>query len=118
MTFTRAVTATASILICAWVGCGRGGDVKPEAVPNTDVAALARLINLSAVPQSVQWETVQLGSTGGFGPDDWALVATLRYDEPTATELVDHSHERSETSGIRIPANLVRGWFPQSLRNQ
>src|SRR3982751_5464350 len=96
MTFTRAVTATMSILVCAWVGCGRGGNVKQEAVPNTYVATLARLINLSAVPQSVQWETVQLGSTGGFGPDDWALVAVLRYDEPTAKDLIDHSDERSE----------------------
>jgi hypothetical protein len=83
----------------------------------TDVAKLKQFITLPEEPISVLWEVVQKGDKSiGLGPNDWALIAVLNYEDTTLQQI------RSDVTGLKplgelmIQPNFIRDWFPLSIR--
>jgi hypothetical protein len=108
-----------ALLVCSLCGgCSEERNVAKGPMPSSDVSALSRFVTLPAMPQRVMWQTVPLGRAGSPGPNDWALVALLEFDETTAHAILSRSRVTSADRSVTIPKELVLQWFPSPLKQQ
>ncbi|MFL5308065.1 MAG: hypothetical protein ACJ8F1_22810 [Polyangia bacterium] len=56
-----------------------------------NLPTLRKLVRLPAEPQEVWFEQIPRGKPGGFGPTDYFLVAVMRFDRKSLTELLKSS---------------------------
>lgn len=85
----------------------------------TDRDKLATLIQLDVMPQSVQWQTFQKGSSNetDLGPTDWGLVAVLAYDAATISTIQSQLAANPIEYEMFVEPGFVQDWFPEAIRN-
>lgn len=109
------------LISLALSNCAPSGQPKsaPEAAtPQSDLAALGRLIRLEEQPISAQWLTESLAPARALslGPSDWQLIALLTYDEAALSQLKERLAPQKTPSRLHVRPDFVREWFPQALR--
>ncbi len=112
-----------SMLLCSALlsSCldARQENVTPGAeTPQSDLAMLARLIQLNFQPISAQWLTEPMVSASGsaLGPSDWQLIALLEFDEATLSRVKRTLTLQTAPTDLHVRADFVRAWFPEALR--
>jgi hypothetical protein len=79
----------------------------------TDIVKLSEFISLPYSPESVKWRMIEKGEDHiGIGPDDWALVAVLNYDETTIQDLHTDITELEPLDKVYVDADFIEDWFP------
>ena len=89
--------------------------VEPVAFVSHDARLLGRMLSLPAVPLAVVFEEVPLGTPGGLGPTDYALVAVLRFD-PGVVRGLAASGAFADASSTELVTVPTRPWFPADLQ--
>lgn len=106
---------------CTGGGQGRGNQdqVVTMATHETDVTTLRRLITLPEAPREVRWQTETLGDPDaqGPGPDDWALIAAVAYDDATFAQVEAALQAEPPGGDVEVAPDFVRDWFPEPLRS-
>ena len=83
----------------------------------TDVAQLAKFIELPMTPGAVRWQVAEQGvRTGAIGPTDFELVAVLEFDDASIAQLTNEMVEQSSPSAAYVAKSFVRPWFSEAIR--
>jgi hypothetical protein len=111
----------ALLLLAAPAGCKpRGGQAieavrrdhaKEQGMNGSDVATLAKFVNLPYPPLAVQWETAN--HPGGR---DWSLAALIAMKPEEVNALVKSSPPLRGPA--RVQAEHLARWFPAGLRDR
>jgi hypothetical protein len=83
--------------------------------PSTDIAALAKRVNLAELPEEALFKITPMGKGDGmFGPTDYSLIAALRYEPTTLARIkMEMSRQNSDARPAWLPERP--DWFPRSL---
>lgn len=81
---------------------------------SSDLGKLGRLIVLPEIPVRGKWQAIQLGKAGSGmpGPDDWALVATVEYDEAGFGKVQEAFRGKDRVMAEVLPQVAV-GWLEE-----
>lgn len=105
---------TAVIFLLSAVGCSQETPAEKMSIssssPQTDIAALERLISLPVQPVTVKWSLgkVVAGQSTAIGPDDWGVVALISLNEEDLNVL---SQTPSPATATGLPAYLIQPWL-------
>ncbi len=83
-----------------------------------DVEQLSALITLPAPPLEAKWTQYTLGNPNSDapGPTDYAVIAILRYDTATASDIAGQLSAQSNGRDWYVDGNFVRPWFPDEVK--
>ena len=85
---------------------------------STDMKQFSQLVTLDFVPSGIMWQTNEKKYGGSqLGPNDWAIVAVLEYDESVMKELQTVSNETSPLADIFVKREFISDWFPNPIKD-
>ena len=108
------------LLIFMMTSCQEANNAMSETPSNieTDLHKLSQFINLPYPPQSALWQVIRKGGdTIELGPNDWALVAILQYDENTIIKFRVEMANLQPLEKLVVQSNFVQDWFSQAIQN-
>lgn len=84
--------------------------------PQTEFAALDRLITLPVQPVAVKWQVSNVASvqSTGLGPNDWGIVALLEVQKADLEKLSVNKTSNAAT----LPAYLVHPWLADIIHSK
>ncbi len=77
--------------------------------PSHDVKAFGNFVTLQTAPSKVSWEVVKLSDSTSVvpGPDDWAMVAMLEFDQEPFERVSATLRSAPEVSAELTPATSL-----------
>jgi hypothetical protein len=84
-------------------------------VVDQHIEKLRELITLPVIPAEVWFEQVPRGTTGGLGPNDYLLIAVMRFKPIELARITQHG-QRRPGSPPRITSSANRPWFPEPVK--
>ena len=83
-----------------------------------DLAVLSRFIRLPQGVEDAKWETITLGEAGGIGPNDWVLVAVLRFKPEALQAVLSASSPKRKGETPSLDQSLLFDWYPNTVRSE
>jgi hypothetical protein len=105
------------LIFCLMTSCRDIGQTM-TGIPSTietDISKLSTFISLPHSPASSRWRVIEKG-TAGLGPDDWALMAILQYDETTAQILRTDLADLEPLENVYVDVDFIEDWFRLEIR--
>lgn len=79
-----------------------------------DIQTLSKAIHLPGQPEKVWWQRATIGKQGGLGPDDWYLIAVMKFKKNDLETII---HQSQTISGdLTLQPSHVFAWFPEELK--
>jgi hypothetical protein len=79
----------------------------------TRIEKLGELITFPAIPTEVCFEQVPRGVPGELGPNDYLLIAVMRFRPIELSRIKEHAQRRP---GSRITSSANRAWLPAPVK--
>jgi hypothetical protein len=114
-----AVTLPFAVWLAMAPACHKGisamKEKKQAVVVDQRIEKLAELITLPTTPIEVWFEQVPRGTTGGLGPNDYLLIAVMRF-KPIELARITERGQRRPGSPPRITSSANRPWLPEPVK--
>jgi hypothetical protein len=97
--------------------CKGTGTPMPTTSTNveTDIDKLSQIVALPYRPVHATWQVLPMGDTGaGLGPNDWALVAAIHFEEADLEEIRAEAAGLPPMGDLHVQPEFVKDWFPWS----
>ena len=83
----------------------------------SDLVALARMINLPFQPDSVKWQTASLvtNKSQSFGPEDWGIVVLMKISDKDFKSFMEGAQD---TKSASLPAAFALPWLSSMITSE
>jgi hypothetical protein len=83
----------------------------------TDIDKLSQIVALPYRPVHATWQVLPMGDTGaGLGPNDWALVAAIHFEEADLEEIRAEAAGLPPMGDLHVQPEFVKDWFPSDVQ--